>query len=149
VCDLESAGYRTGYIAVVICARWLVRCSTVRPQHWFRACLPVKKRERKKATLLDRAFIFPYEPISELNFTKFDFVFEKNLPQAMNLAELTIEVVSGADQRSLEVQIFLSPIFKNLGFLEGFVLNFVCKSFFTLPCCMVHLLFNISFFLPP
>lgn len=48
----------------------------------------------------------------------------------MDLAELTTEVVSGADQRSLEVQIFRSPKLKNLGFLEGFVVSFVCKSFF-------------------
>lgn len=74
--DLESAGYCTQYIVAIICARRLVRCSTVRPQHWFRACLPVKKKKRKKVILLDRAVIFPYEPISGLNFTKFNFVFE-------------------------------------------------------------------------
>jgi len=63
----------------------------------------------------------------------------------MDLAELTTEFVSGADQWSLEVQIVRSPKFKNLGFLEGFVLNLVCKSFSTLTCCMLHLLFNIPF----
>ena len=49
------------------------------------------------------------------------------------------EVVSGGDQRSLEVQIVRSPKFNILGFLEGFVLNFVCKFFFSpLPavCCI-------------
>jgi len=57
-------------------------------------CLPVKKKKRK-VILLDRAGIFSYEPISGLNFTKFNFVFD----QHMDLAELKTEDVSGADQR--------------------------------------------------
>jgi len=98
--------------------------------------------------LLDRAVTFPYEPISGLNFTKFNFVFKQNLLHRMDMGELTTEFVCAADKWSLEVQIFQSPKLKNLGSLEGFILNFVCKSFFTLTCFMLHLLFNI-FFLPP
>lgn len=55
------------------------------------------------------------------------------------------EVISGTDLRSLEVQIVRSPKLKKLDSLEGFILNFVWKSFFTLTCCMLHLLFKISF----
>jgi hypothetical protein len=71
----------------------------------------------------------------------------------MDMGELTTEVVSGADQRSLEVQIVRSPKFKNLGSLEGYILNFVFKSFFPpLPavCCiyflMYHFLTSLSHF---
>jgi hypothetical protein len=41
-------------------------------------------RLKRKLILLDRAGIFPYEPISGLNFTKFNFVFD----QHTDLAEL-------------------------------------------------------------
>jgi hypothetical protein len=69
VLDPESASYGTGYIVCYIrqVVGSLLDCKAPTLDS------PMNPGKKKKVILLDRA-IFPYEPISGLNFTKFNFV---------------------------------------------------------------------------